>query len=186
MRSLHTELMCAGVQKSPLAGNFISNQIRLIFEKSEPPVPLTPHYMVASKVPVDAGAPSQATYRKFDVPPTASFRRFQEERVLTEFKESVVQLWTGPGRLNNGTNEEIAKSQPPRPFEMPDGWNQVFGVERFKPAEALFDAKAALTVSLLLLAAIIHYNFSKNNIDACALECRTQTTPGPKTAKPFR
>jgi actin-related protein 4 len=100
--------------------------------------------MVQSKTPVEAGAPAQAIYKKFDVPPTASFRRLQEDRVLTEFKESVVQVWTGPGRLNSGSNEEIAKGQPPRPFEMPDGWNQVFGAERFKAAEALFDAKAAL------------------------------------------
>ena len=43
-------------------------------------------------------------------------------------------------------NEEIAKNQPGRPFEMPDGWNQVFGVERYKAVEGLFDAKAAYTV----------------------------------------
>jgi len=34
---------------------------------------------------------------------------------------------------------------PGRPFEMPDGWNQVFTSERFKIAEGLFDAAAALT-----------------------------------------
>lgn len=103
--------------------------------------------MVQSKTPVEAGAPSQAIYRKFEVPPTESFRRLQEERVLTEFKESVVQVWTGPGRFNSGNNEDLAKAQPPRPFEMPDGWNQVFGAERYKAAEALFDAKAALSDS---------------------------------------
>ena len=108
--------------------------------------------MVSSKAPVDAGAPSQAVLKTFDTPPTASFRQFEEERVLTEFKESVVQIWGGPGRLSSGpqgnTNEEVVKSFPGRPFEMPDGWNQVFGAERFKTAEGLFDAKAALSVSL--------------------------------------
>ncbi|KAF2176359.1 Actin/actin-like protein [Zopfia rhizophila CBS 207.26] len=133
-----------GVQKSPLAGNFVSNQIRLIFKQSQPEIPLTPHYMVASKTQVDAGAPAQATYKTFDVPPADSFRQHEEERVLTEFKESVVEVWPGPGRFSNGTNEEIAKAQPGRPFEMPDGWNQVFGVERYKAAEALFDAGAAI------------------------------------------
>lgn len=133
-----------GVQKSPLAGNFVSNQIRLIFKQSQPEVPLTPHYMVKSKTQVDAGAPAQAIYRNFDVPPTDSFRRYEEERVLTEFKESVVEIWPGPGRLSNTGNEDIAKSMPGRPFEMPDGWNQVFGAERFRPAESLFDANAAI------------------------------------------
>lgn len=42
------------------------------------------------------------------------------------------------------TNEDIAKAQPGRPFEMPDGWNQMFGAERYRPAEVLFDARVAL------------------------------------------
>ena len=140
-----------GVIHSPLAGNYISDQLRLLFSASQPPIPLNPHYTISSKIPVDAGAPSQATYRSF-LPGTAphdSFRRLQEERVLTEFKESVVQVWPGPGRLlghtpNGVLNEEIAKHQPGRPFEMPDGWNQMFGAERFRAAEAMFDVKAAL------------------------------------------
>lgn len=104
--------------------------------------------MISSKTAVDAGQAAQAVYKTFDVPPTDSFRKFEEERVLTEFKESVVQVWAGPGRLSSGANEEIAKSHPGRPFEMPDGWNQVFGVERYKATEGLFEAKAALTVQL--------------------------------------
>lgn len=135
---------------SPLGGNYVSKQIRLVFAQSQPPVPLVPYYTVQSKVPVDAGAPSQAIYKKFDVPPADSFRAFEEERVLTEFKESVVQVWEGPGRLSSGapgtSNVDVAKSWPGRPFEMPDGWNQVFGAERFRPAESLFDENAALTV----------------------------------------
>jgi actin-related protein 4 len=132
-----------GVQKSPLAGNFVSNQIRLIFKQAQPEIPLTPHYLVKSKTQVDAGAAAQASYKSFDVPPTDSFRKFEEERVLTEFKESVVEVWPGPQRFNTGPNEEIAKNQPGRPFEMPDGWNQVFTAERYRAAEALFDASAA-------------------------------------------
>ncbi|KAF2641417.1 Actin/actin-like protein [Massarina eburnea CBS 473.64] len=133
-----------GVQKSPLAGNFVSNQTRLVFKQSQPEIPLTPHFMVKSKTPVDAGVPAQAMYKTFGVPPTDSFRRLEEERVLTEFKESVVEVWSGPGRLSNGNNEDISKAMPGRPFEMPDGWNQVFQGERFRPAEGLFDANAAL------------------------------------------
>ncbi|OAK95192.1 Actin/actin-like protein [Phaeosphaeriaceae sp. SRC1lsM3a] len=134
-----------GVQKSPLAGNFVSSQIRQIFKQSNPEIPLTPHYMVKSKTQVDAGASAQATYKSFTTPPTDSFRLNEEERVLTEFKESVVEVWPGPGRFSNGNNEEIAKNAPGRPFEMPDGWNQVFGADRFRAAEGLFDASAALT-----------------------------------------
>ncbi|CAO2656056.1 Nn.00g048590.m01.CDS01 [Neocucurbitaria sp. VM-36] len=134
-----------GVQKSPLAGNFVSSQIRQIFKQSSPEIPLTPHYLVKSKTQVDAGSPSQATYKTFSPPLTPSFRANEEDRILTEFKESVVEVWPGPGRFTNGTNEELAKNMPGRPFEMPDGWNQVFSSERFRAAEGLFDASAALT-----------------------------------------
>lgn len=109
--------------------------------------------MVRSKQPVDAGQPANAVYTQFETPPTDSFRRSEEERVFTSFKESMVQVWQGPGRLDtadqmgNHVNVEAAKSLPPRPFEMPDGWNQVFGIERFRVVEGLFDAKAALTDS---------------------------------------
>jgi len=107
--------------------------------------------MVKSKQPVDAGQPSNATYVNFPTPPTDSFRINEEERVLTSFKESMVQVWQGPGKLEmtdamgNTPNVDAVKSLPPRPFELPDGWNQVYGIERFKVAEGLFDHKAALT-----------------------------------------
>lgn len=120
-----------------------------------PPVPLVPHYMVKSKHPVDAGTPSNAVYTQFATPPTDSFRRLEEDRVLTSFKETIVQAWTGNGKLDqtdptgHHPNLEEARRMPPRPFEMPDGWNQVFGVERFRAVEGLFDAKAALKVGCL-------------------------------------
>ena len=123
-----------------------------MFSTLQPPAPLIPHYMVKSKQQVDAGAPSNATFVQFAKPPTESFRRLEEERVLTSFKESVVQAWQGPGRLESPTgqstgysNMDAAKSLPPKPFEMPDGWNQIFGVERFKVAEGFFDHRAAYT-----------------------------------------
>lgn len=143
-----------GVTRSPLAGNFVSSQLRLLFSLSQPPIPLHPHYLVTSKTPTDALAPAIATYRSFapGTAPSPSFRRLQEERLLLEFKESVVQVWPGPGRLSAHSqsgvpNEDLAKAQPGRPFEFPDGYNQMFGAERFKPAEGIFDAKAALLPS---------------------------------------
>lgn len=67
---------------------------------------------------------------------------------MTEFKESCVQVWN-PARNGNQSlahsTEFLRATEPPRPFEMPDGWNNVFGIERYKVAEALFDAKIALT-----------------------------------------
>ncbi|KAI9803871.1 MAG: NuA4 histone acetyltransferase subunit [Sarcosagium campestre] len=165
-----------GVMRSPLAGNFVSQQARILFESAQPPISITPHYLISSKSPVDAGAPSNATYRTFNIPPHDSFRRLQEERVLTEFKESVVQLWQGPGRLSSGqqgtTNEDVARGFPGRPFEMPDGWNQVFGAERFRVAEGIWDAKAAFTNAdnptppqSQTLPALIHASINAVDVD---------------------
>ncbi|TAQ88108.1 hypothetical protein B7494_g3566 [Chlorociboria aeruginascens] len=139
------------VQKSPFAGNWLSSQVRVLFNTVEPKVDLVPHFKIASKTPVDAGAPAQATYRKYPITPTPSFVALEEERVLTEFKESVVQVWVGPGRLNSGagpgtSNLDYARSQQGRVFEMPDGSNQMWGAERFKVAEGLWDEKAAFLI----------------------------------------
>lgn len=139
-----------GSLRTPLAGDFVTNQIRLQFNESRPPIPITPQYLVASKQLVEAGQPALATLRPFttQTEPHPSFRRFQENRVIHEFKESVVEFWNRGGKLLGSTggvsNEELAK-EPVRPFEFPDGYNQVFGVEQYRPVEALFDHRAALT-----------------------------------------
>ncbi|KAJ5345706.1 hypothetical protein N7452_003710 [Penicillium brevicompactum] len=123
-----------GVQHSPLGGDYISSQISAF-----------------SKTAVEAGQPPQAKYKTFpaDKAPDASYRALLEERTLAEFKECVVQVWPGPTRLSapgpNGVpNEDMARTYPGRPFEFPDGYNQVFGVDRFRVVESLFDAKAAI------------------------------------------
>ncbi|OJJ43312.1 hypothetical protein ASPZODRAFT_124112 [Penicilliopsis zonata CBS 506.65] len=139
-----------GVQHSPLGGDYISSQIRALFKANSPqPITITPHYLISSKTSVDAGQPPQAVYKTFapEKAPHESYRALLEERTLSEFKECVVQVWPGPNRLtatgpNGIPNEEIARSSPGRPFEFPDGYNQVFGVERYRVVESLFDAKA--------------------------------------------
>ncbi|OJD25313.1 hypothetical protein ACJ73_03319 [Blastomyces percursus] len=141
-----------GVQHSPLGGEFINSQIRSLFKTNTPqPITITPHYLVSSKTAVDAGQPAQATYKTIpaDRAPDPSFRRLLEDRTISEFKECVVQVWPGPHSLsstgpNGVSNEEIARGNPGRPFEFPDGYNQVFGAERYRVVESLFDAQAAI------------------------------------------
>ncbi|CAH0056630.1 unnamed protein product [Clonostachys solani] len=130
------------IQKSPIGGLWLSSQIRSLWETSEPKVTLTPTYMVENKTPVDALAPVQARLRQFPYQIHSSFRAYEEERVLTEFKESVVEVWNKPGRLNSPGNEDFAKTLPGRVFEMPDGWNQMWREQRFKLTEGLFDETA--------------------------------------------
>ncbi|KAB8532591.1 hypothetical protein FH972_025536 [Carpinus fangiana] len=134
-------------QKSSLAGNWVSDQLRLIFNAAQPPVPLTPHYLVAAKQQVDAGESAKATLRSFAAPPLASFRRLQEERVLTEFKETCVQVWN-PARTPNNASlansaDYLKTNDVGKPFEFPDGYNNVFAADRYRAVEGLFDPAAS-------------------------------------------
>ncbi|ORY54818.1 actin family [Pseudomassariella vexata] len=132
------------VQKSPVGGLWLSAQIRSMWNSSEPKLDPMPTFMVESKTPVDAGAPAQARVRKFDFDISPSFRAYEDERLLTEFKESVVEVWRGPGRYSNPGNEELVKTQPGRVFEMPDGSNQMWREQRYRVSEGMWDETAAL------------------------------------------
>lgn len=126
------------IQRSPVGGLWLSSQIRNMFESSDPKVPLTPTYMVENKTPVDALASPQVRLRNFPFEINDSFRRYEEERTLTEFKESVVEVWRGPNRLSAPGNNELIQQQPGRVFEMPDGYNQMWREQRFRVSEGLF------------------------------------------------
>lgn len=135
------------IQKSPAGGLWLSSQIRTLWETSEPKVNLTPTFMVENKTPVDALTAPQVRLRKFPFEINDSFRLYEEERTLTEFKESVVEVWRGPGRLSAPGNEEYAKTNlGGRVFEMPDGWNQMWREQRFKVSEGMWDENAGLPV----------------------------------------
>ncbi|RPB29157.1 Actin/actin-like protein [Terfezia boudieri ATCC MYA-4762] len=130
-----------GVTRSPLAGDFISGQIRAQFATAN--IPITPHYQVISKTPVEANTPAKANLRTFpeSQEPTESFRRFEQDRVILEFKECVAQVWSshaGP------YNEHLAAQQPGRPFELPDGYNTMFGPDRFRVVEGMWQSNMIL------------------------------------------
>lgn len=133
------------VQRSAIGGLWLSSQIRHMWEGADPKVDVVPTFMIESKTAVDAGAPAQARLRRFPFEIGSSFRAYEEERLLTEFKESVVEVWRGPGRFLNPGNEDLVRSQPGRVFEMPDGSNRMWREERFRVSEGLWDDNAALS-----------------------------------------
>ncbi len=135
------------VQKSTIGGLWLSDQIRKMWETNDPKVEITPSFMVENKTPVEAGAPPNFKPRTFKFPIHDSFRAYEEERLLTEFKESVVEVWRGPGKYLAPGNEDYAKSQPGRVFEMPDGANQMWREPRFRVAEGMWDEAAAYAVN---------------------------------------
>ncbi|KAI5291145.1 NuA4 histone acetyltransferase subunit [Ascosphaera aggregata] len=141
-----------GIQHSQFGGEYVTAQIRAALKLNAPrPITLTPHYLIATKEAVDLGKPPKVEYRNLPAErlPDISYRRFIEDRTILQFKESVVQTWPGPTGLltmgpNNVPTEELARSTPARPFEFPDGYNQLFSAERYRVIEPLFDFRAAL------------------------------------------
>ncbi|KAK9470464.1 actin family [Dipodascopsis tothii] len=115
--------------RSPYAGDFLNAHALADFKKKG--IELVPHFLVARKTAVELGQPAQATLK--DIPGiTDSFRKFELDRVLLEFKESTVQVMEQP------YNDAIAGARQQRPFEFPDGYNIGFGAERYQIGEALF------------------------------------------------
>ncbi|KAH8682151.1 actin family [Xylariales sp. PMI_506] len=135
------------IQRSPVGGLWLSSQIRSMWESTDPKIQVVPTFLVENKTPVDAGAPAQATLRKFPFDIHSSFRAYEDERLLTEFKESVVEVWRGPGKFSNPGNEDLVKNQVGRIFEMPDGANQMWREQRFRVSEGMWDEAAQLPVS---------------------------------------
>lgn len=127
--------------QSPAGGLWLSQQIRTMWNTNEPKVDVVPTFMIENKSPVDAQQPANARLKKFPFEIHDTFRLYEEERLLTEFKESVVEVWKGPGKYVN--NEDFIKSQPGRVFEMPDGYNQMWREQRFKVSEGMWDEMAA-------------------------------------------
>jgi actin-like protein 6A len=123
-----------GIFKQSIAGEFISQQI-LDHLRTDAGLQVTPQYKVASKKPVEAGQPADAQLR--DVPGiTQSYEDYQRSRVMHEFKESVCQV------SEMTFDEGIMGSRPQKPFEFPDGYNNMFGVERYKIPEVLFQPQS--------------------------------------------
>ncbi|ORY81735.1 actin family [Leucosporidium creatinivorum] len=134
------------IQKQPVGGNLLSSVLLSQLKNSTPPIPVTPHYLVKTKEAVPVGAPAKATLRderKFNpedpnCPTTLSYHRSQEMRVMHEFKESTCEV------LSGGWDDATAASTPTRPFEFPDGYNALFGLERLTVPEILFNPQRFL------------------------------------------
>ncbi|CAK7242575.1 MAG: Actin-related protein 4 [Sporothrix thermara] len=164
------------VQRSAAGGLYLSGQIREMWKaQADPAINVVPTFMVENKTPVDAGAPAQARLRNFPFAVQSSFRAYEEERLLTEFKESVVEVWRGPGRFSAPGNEDFVKSQPGRVFEMPDGYNQMWREQRYRVAEGMWDETAAFPSTLAAAAAAAAATASGGEATAAAAAAAAAT-----------
>ncbi|KAG9295476.1 hypothetical protein G9A89_013505 [Geosiphon pyriformis] len=117
------------IQKQSVAGNFLSEQILLQLDQLG--INVTPQYLIAKKSFVDPDQRPLFTLRNRPNT-TPSFHKFQQMRVIHEYKETVCQV------SDTAYNETLIAARPMKPFEFPNGFNTSFGPERYKAPEILF------------------------------------------------
>lgn len=131
-----------GIQRSAgFGGDCISRALLYDLSTAPPshtqrqggPVTIVPRYLVKTKAPSVAGAHPPAKLREERIlDTTESYKAFQTQRILHEAKETLAQI------LDEPWNEGQAAARPLRNFEFPDGYNDNFGIERFRAPETLF------------------------------------------------
>lgn len=118
------------IVKSPLAGEFISMEIKKLMEELE--IEVIPPYMIQSKEPVNFM--EKPKWKKKDLPEvTKSYHNYMLKDVFQDFAASVVQVMDTPYEQSG------AETMPNIHYEFPNGYNQDFGYEKYKVCEGLFD-----------------------------------------------
>ncbi|KAI8820591.1 actin family [Fimicolochytrium jonesii] len=161
------------IQKQPFAGNFISDQALLYLDQLG--IKVTPQYLVANKQAVDAGQPAKYDLR--ERPNTRpSYHRLAVERAIDEFKETVCHV------SEFQFDETALLQRPVKNYEFPDGYNNIFGIERFKITESMFSPKYVLPdpsqpPEAANLEPISVTRLIQNSINMCDPDLRTLLYP---------
>ncbi|KAI9202100.1 actin family [Polychytrium aggregatum] len=124
-----------GIQYQALAGDAVSSEIAHYLSSSG--IDVVPQYKVLSKSPSDAGVPASFVERNRPNS-TESFHALSVERVINDFKETVCHV-----SESARWDDRVMSLQPKKSYEFPNGYNNYFGLERFKAPEILFNPKAS-------------------------------------------
>jgi len=119
------------IVKSPLGADFLTGQCKQLLGDQQ--VEVIPPYMIKDKQEVNEGQKAKWT-KKSNLPEvTESWHDYQVREVVRDYQHSVLQVHDQP------YSEETVGSIPQVMYEFPNGYNDDYGMERFKIAEALFD-----------------------------------------------
>lgn len=119
------------IVKSPLAGDFVVLECKKLMEELN--IDIVPPFMIASKDPVGEGQPAKWK-KKENLPElTKSFTNYMVKDALKDFVATVLQVSDTP------YDESAIENMPTHNYEFCNGYNQVFGQERLRIPEGLFD-----------------------------------------------
>ncbi|KAJ3020409.1 Actin-like 6A [Thoreauomyces humboldtii] len=185
-----------GIQKQPFAGNHVSNQALLYLK--ERGISVTPQYLVANKSPVDAGEPAKFDLRQrpntsesyhnlaievrrviskdFQIPLDFNIH-LAVQRAIDEFKETVCHV------SEYVFDENGLATRPVKNYEFPDGYNNAFGIERYKITESLFTPRFMLqdplrTADTAMQRPTSITHLIQNSINSCDADLRTSLYGG--------
>ncbi|RXK42026.1 brg1-associated factor b [Tremella mesenterica] len=158
----------AGTMRQPLAGELLLSQIRGHFAAPSLTrtfaLSLTPRHLIAKRDPCDPGIQPRPLLRDDRaLHTTPSWRAWAENQV--------VEQWLGAcGEMINykGFDFQTARELPQQLFEFPDGYSQMFGEERYRFTELLFDPKNYFNqANAVSLSQLVH-----DSIMACDVDVR--------------
>lgn len=96
-------------------------------------IDLTPAALIASKEVIRDREKPKYARKKLNFNPTNSWMAYMIKKTVQDFQQSVLQVSEMP------YDERLAANIPSVHYELPTGYHQDFGPERFKLAEGLFD-----------------------------------------------
>lgn len=131
------------VARQPLGGEHVNRALEHLIlhppahtvrrNQLDPETSIIPRYLIKSKTIVEQGAAAHIWIDEARAArSTPSFKKYQVERVLEDFKFTCGQVLEGPW------SPAMALQRPNKSFEFPDGSSDVFGIERLQGPEVLF------------------------------------------------
>lgn len=124
-------VMQQAIVKSPLGGDFVTNQCRQYFE--EKGVEIVPSYQIAAKEVVKEGEPANWTKKKLPENLTQSWSNYMVREALLDLKSTALQV------SDMNFNREVVEALPAVHYEFPNGYNIDLTADRFFMPEPLFD-----------------------------------------------
>ncbi|KAF9821434.1 hypothetical protein IEO21_00680 [Rhodonia placenta] len=162
-------VMRRGLMHSPLPQLVHAHARHTLIAPSgrRPGIQLHPHQLVASRQPVEPGAPPKFELRQDSLAGTTeSWRTWAEAHEVDEWIQSV------SGILDQGWNEQLATQRGPRHYEFATGYSNYFnGVERYMVGEQFFSHSPTLIASNPNLPKTIPALISMS-LNACDAEIR--------------
>ncbi|KAJ9079069.1 NuA4 histone acetyltransferase subunit, variant 2 [Entomophthora muscae] len=119
-----------GIRKQALAGDYISDCIIEGLERQYK-YQITPPYQIQSRTAVESGEQPKVVLKPQPAA-TESYHKAKLQMAVSEFKESTCQVF------ETLYDKDQVASRPGKPYEFHDGFNTIFGSERYKFPEVLF------------------------------------------------